>query len=285
MVLFVFILYSIYTLKELLTLSDVHLISICAVKITAFRRYFDGSIEGDAVMSGFLWRNHGETYLITNWHNVTGKNPETKEYIGGFAPSHFSCQYRAVNNEEGYSTTGIVEIPLFDDEDNPRWIEHSQGSLVDVVAIPFNDDLPETYEFIVLNEQDLETDWLPRVGDDSFIVGFPEGMTGPLATPIWKRGSLATEPKLDHEEKPMFLIDTIANKGLSGSSVIGRSSGILARGNSAIGFRNQSKIGTWENFIGIYSGRVSKEGVGSQLGRVWKATVLIDIFHQVKKRE
>lgn len=262
-----------------------HLISVCAVKITAFRRYKDGSTDGDAVMSGFLWRSHGETYLITNWHNVTGQNSETKEYIGGFAPSHFSCQYRAVNKDEGYSNTGIVEISLFDDDNNPRWIEHSKGSSVDVVAIPFNDDLPETYEFIALNEQDLETDWLPRVGDDSFIVGFPEGMTGPLATPIWKRGSLATEPKLDHEKKPMFLIDTIANKGLSGSSVIGRSSGLLTKGNSAIGFTNQSKIGTWENFIGIYSGRVSKEGVGSQLGRVWKATVLNDIFSQTKNRK
>jgi hypothetical protein len=256
------------------------MISLCSVRVTAFRKFDDKTTVGEAVLSGFLWRIDEEVYLITNWHNVTGLNPDSGETIGTFTPTHFSCGYRAGSLDEGVSATGSIDIPLYNKDNSPIWIEHPKGRLVDVVAIPFHDELPATYDFYALNERDFEAHWLPNIGGDAFIVGYPEGFSGPMKTPVWKRGSIATEPNLDHEEKPMFLLDTIGNEGLSGSAVIGRASGILRAPSDKGRLGGNSKIGTWENFIGIYSGRVSRDGIGSQLGRVWKASVIEDIFSQ-----
>ncbi|MEP6342322.1 MAG: hypothetical protein ABJ275_03330 [Maricaulaceae bacterium] len=257
-------------------MSAVDLISLCTVRLTGYRKYDDGTKTGKSVMSGFIWRNDGADFLITNWHNVTGLHPDSEEPIGSFTPTHFCCEYKAVKNDDQSIASGTVDLSLYNNEENPKWIEHPQGRLIDVVAIPFyDDDLPDNYDLLALNEQDFQKDWNPRIGSEGFIVGYPEGFSGPLTTPIWKRGSVSTEPSLDHQEKPMFLVDTIGNKGLSGSCVIGRSSGIFMKGGKLTG---TEIIGTWENFIGIYSGRVSDEGIGSQLGRVWKASVLEEIF-------
>ena len=31
--------------------------------------------------TGFIWRRNGRSYLITNWHNLTGINPKTGAHI------------------------------------------------------------------------------------------------------------------------------------------------------------------------------------------------------------
>lgn len=262
-------------------MSGVHSVSLCAVKMTAFRRFDNGTESGKAVMSGFLWRHGGNPFLVTNWHNVTGINPNTEIPMGDFTPTHFSCEFKCEVIERGTGRAGTKELSLFDADGNSQWIEHPDGRLVDVVAIPFQYELPENHQFKFINEQDYEVEWHPRIGDDGFIVGFPEGFSGLHTTPIWKRGSVATEPSLNHQDRPMFLLDTIGNAGLSGSPVIGRGSGVFNKGENGDGWTGTQVIGTWENFIGIYSGRMSSEGIGSQLGRVWKASVLEEIFHTI----
>ena len=261
-------------------LSAIQLISLCAVKMTAYRQFQDGTRTGCAKMSGFLWRKDGNTFLITNWHNVTGCNPVTEAPMSNFIPTHFSCEFRSQQIDGGGSGVLSQEISIFDDEDNPIWIEHPSGRLVDVVAIPLACELPDGYQLDVINERDFEKTWQPRIGDDGFIVGYPEGISGPNSTPIWKRGSVATEPSLNYQEQPVFLMDTIGNKGLSGSPVIGRGSGVYKKDQNGGALALTDIIGTWENFIGIYAGRVAEQGIGSQLGRVWKESVIEEILSQ-----
>jgi len=102
--------------------------------------------------------------------------------------------------------------------------------------------------------------------DECFIIGFPEGIEAPGLAPIFKRGTLASDMQSGATANNPYLIDTLGNRGLSGAPVIGKGTGILNPG----GDRNvtlQSKIGTWLNFCGVYTGRMSDHGVGSQLGR------------------
>lgn len=238
-------------------MSTVHLISLCTVKMTAYKQYRGGHRVGSAKMSGFLWRNSDKTFLITNWHNVTGCNADTGEEMAEFIPTHLSCEFRCSQIDEGGSVSRSHELPIFDEEDKPIWIEHPLGRLVDVVAIPFECELPDGYQLDVINERDFEKTWQPRIGDDGFIVGYPEGVFGPDFTPIWKRGSVATEPSLNYQEQAVFLMDTIGNKGLSGSPVIGRGSGVHKKDRNGDGWTETNIIGTWENFIGIYAGRVA----------------------------
>jgi len=102
-----------------------------------------------------------------------------------------------------------------------------------------------------------------------------QGMIGPGRTPIWKRGSVASEPDYDWRNMPAFLIDTATRDGMSGSPVVARHSGILLTGAND-GMGPDSLIGTMTKFTGIYSGRIGEDEMGVQLGLVWKPIVLDD---------
>jgi hypothetical protein len=260
--------------------QKVNHITLSSVAIIAKRISEDGTEFGPSLMSGCLWFHKNKTYLITNWHNVTGINPETDENIGGFCPNKFFIRLKyLIPKEEGKNDImeTIREIDLYDENLNPNWIEHPTGKKVDLVAIPLNLELKEGGILKYINKQDYIDDWFPETGDDCFIIGYPEGISGPWNTPIWKRGSVASPPLLDYDEKPVFLLDTIGNSGLSGSPVIGKGNGIFEKDNTKKITAN-SIIGSWQNFVGIYAGRLSKNGIGSQLGRVWKGHLINEIL-------
>jgi hypothetical protein len=254
-------------------------ISMSSVFLTAKRIYNDTmEHSSQSKMSGFFWNHNNQDYLITNWHNVTGINPDTGKNIGTFTPSHLELSFKHFAAIPSHPLPQVffskLEIPLFDASDTKIWLEHSTGKKIDVVIVPLLDRLKEL-NIAYTNGQNYESTYLPFIGDDCFIVGYPEGITGPAHTPIWKRGSVASIPKMNYDDKPMFLVDTIGNSGLSGSPVIGKGTGMHNR-NGVI--NNNTVIGSWQNFWGIYSGRISTKGIGSQLGRVWRAEVINEIF-------
>lgn len=55
------------------------------------------------------------------------------------------------------------------------------------------------------------------------VVGFPSGRTGGGFFAIWIQGTVVTEPTVDYEDLPCFLIDARTRGGQSGSPVILRS--------------------------------------------------------------
>jgi len=66
-----------------------------------------------------------------------------------------------------------------------------------------------------------------QVSDRVSIVGFPLGLTVSENEthwhkeyfPIWKTGYIASEPSINFESKPIFLIDSRTKEGNSGSPV------------------------------------------------------------------
>ena len=48
------------------------------------------------------------------------------------------------------------------------------------------------------------------------IIGFPLGMSGPSRMAIWKTGHIATEPDVDYNGEPFFIIDATTRQGMSG---------------------------------------------------------------------
>jgi hypothetical protein len=58
-----------------------------------------------------------------------------------------------------------------------------------------------------------------EVGSDLFIVGFPFGLALGNLLPIWKRGTVASEPLFRPDGLSMFYIDSFRNPGMSGSPV------------------------------------------------------------------
>ena len=117
------------------------------------------------------------------------------------------------------------------------------------------------------------------MGDDVFVLGHPRRITNDRL-PIWKRASIATEISLDFDGKPMFLVDTLGDHGMSGSPVVRR---------QADGGVTES--GAWQpmmqpayKFLGIYSGRRrTGDADDAQLGIVWKSNVIEQIIYGRKR--
>jgi hypothetical protein len=88
----------------------------------------------------FFVSRSGKTYLITNWHVVTGKNPNNNSQLGYFAVRPDELKVKVYKKQENIETVDL-NIPLFDRE-NKKWLEHPvHGQLVDVIAIEI--DIPE----------------------------------------------------------------------------------------------------------------------------------------------
>ena len=85
------------------------------------------------------------------------------------------------------------EIPLFDDEGVPLWLVYPLGKRVDIAVLPLPEPLhPQTmYPINVLANDDL----LVAIGMDVYILGYPFKIAPPKL-PVWKRGSIASEPDL-----------------------------------------------------------------------------------------
>lgn len=117
----------------------------------------------------------------------------------------------------------------------------------------------------------------PEVGDDVFVLGYPFNLNGSREMPIWKRGSIATEPYFDLDNLPKVLIDTATRQGMSGSPVIFQRIGLIDNYIDENTISDIS-IGTIRGFLGIYSGRIgSKDELQAQLGIVWKKKVIDEI--------
>lgn len=85
-----------------------------------------------------------------------------------------------------------------------------------------------------------------------FIIGFPFGMSAGECFPIWKTGHVASDPDLDMDSLPYFLVDATARMGMSGGPVILRLYGPYetSTGHAMILGNPPAK------FLGIYSGRM-----------------------------
>jgi hypothetical protein len=107
-----------------------------------------------------------------------------------------------------------------------------------------------------------------------FILGYPFKLDPP-AYPVWKRGSIASEPQLAPITTNYMLVDTASRPGMSGAPVIRRSwsnhmvePGLMAMVDTPL-----------NKFIGIYSGRLPTEHPSeAQIGLVWDGSLINEII-------
>ncbi|MCV2863341.1 serine protease [Defluviimonas sp. WL0075] len=240
-----------------------------------------GEVAYRSRASGFYWADVEQLYLITNRHNVTGLNPITGDPIGSFCPTFLRVWFNEHTGEKTGDCRYVKfvgrELSLFDKDERPTWFEHPSDPSVDVVAIRL--DGYDWQERISVVNAKKAIPYSPMAGEDCFIVGYPEGLLGPGGTPIWKRASIATEPELDYDGRPVFLVDSLTRPGLSGAPVFARINGLWGQEGAQIeiGVGSPTPFGFWTNFLGIYAGREGDDKVGFQLARVWKKAVLDEI--------
>ena len=250
--------------------------TLAACKLVFKRISHSGQCLAESVASGFLWRSNSSVFVVTCWHCVSGINPDTGRNLGTFTPNAVSITWRyssIVDGSKTISRTKTSNVSLSPDQNDAGWHEHSEGRRVDVVAIPLP-NVDKNISLTCINDIPQEERWNPSAGDEAFIVGFPEGFSASYSTPIWKRASIASEPQIDYGGRPLILLDTIGNAGLSGSPVIAKGRGFY----TPTGKPEDGILGEWTKFIGIYAGRLGSTGLHSQLGRVWRADAIEQIL-------
>lgn len=214
--------------------------------------------------TGFIVTHNSINYLITNWHMVTGRNPDTGQPIsktGAADPTTLNIWFHTAGQLGSWvlKTENLLDPKTGD----KKWIEHPNGRQVDVVALPISN-----YTDISIYPFDrnlASTDLILFPSEPVSIVGFPLGLASAGKFPIWKTGHIASDIDLDYNQKPVFLIDATTKSGMSGSPVIARRTGfiITSKGNN-IG-------GQATRFLGVYSGRIQDQ---SDVGMVWKPEVI-----------
>lgn len=239
-----------------------------------------GFTETDIIFStgtGFIFFYSDKYYLITNWHNVTGRNPQTGEPISekhAGIPNIFLTYLRIKN---GNGKANLEKILLYEDEEmtKPKWLVHPvHKEKIDVVAIELKSNDEHVYSAI--NKSGFDNNIPPEVGDDCFIIGYPFEDFRYLGLPIWKRASISTEPTVNEDQLPKILVDTATRPGLSGSPVIYQRTGIHNMKDGLLS--GDSLIGRIRGFLGVYSGRIGKGEIHAQLGIVWKSKVIEEII-------
>lgn len=223
--------------------------------------------------TAFVVEHAGQAWLVTNWHVAAGRNPITGE---ARHPSLATPdRLRVLHNGESLGQWTAVDYALFAADDQPVWREHpAYGRRVDAVAIRLNEQPGVRfypYSFTIDPMFRLSA----VVSDDVSIIGFPFGLTGGGGVALWSRGAIASEPDLDYNDLPSFLIDSRTRPGQSGSPVIVYSSG--AGGHRLHGGSLTVGGGPKTRFLGVYSGRINEQ---SDLGFVWKASAIQDIVER-----
>jgi hypothetical protein len=169
-----------------------------------------------------------------------------------------------------------VTVPLYDsDLSGPRWLDHPKfGRKVDIAAI----DVSHVVTSLKVNHVNVvESDAVlqPLVSQDVFIVGYPLGLITGAPSPVWKRGTIATDPTFDPEGLPKMYVDSATRTGMSGSVVVAK--------HIVFGQKITKKDGTETGpvlyavkdlVLGIYSGRLGADLEKAQLGIVWKRSAI-----------
>lgn len=205
-------------------------------------------------------------FLITNWHCVTGRNPDTNIPLSNLADPMIMKVYFHSKNKIGEWI--IKTLNLYDENGAKRWSEHPRGSDIDVVAIKIDEF--EDVDFYNLNDSINGNELIVEPSDNCSIIGFPKGLAFGGKFPIWKTGHIATDYHIDWNNLPLFYIDATTRKGMSGSPVMSIKDGLCHFE------RNNIMSGRFIRFMGVYSGRIDET---TEIGKVWKPNVLIDIIN------
>lgn len=242
-----------------------------------------------SIATGFFYQHNGRSFLITNFHVVSGCDPNTGFILHppGIVPDTLIL-YVATSTTQQASPRMVQwkrkQLSLYTEGDalKPIWTEHpEQGRRLDVVAIPLS-ELEETC-IKAANAPELGLEPIriyPSM--EAFVIGYPRGMSGGGHFPIWKRATIATEPDFDLDGLPRFYVDTATREGMSGSPVYAQEVGYwLPEGETD---QNKASIGKGRRFVGIYSGRLGAEDeFKAQLGIVWKESALIERVESVPR--
>jgi hypothetical protein len=236
-------------------------------------------------------------FLATNYHVVTGNEP-----LSVARPQGDRLQFYFHASRTDPSNYFPVNIPLYTKTGEPIWVQNQQFPEADVVLVPIVSTLYDGRgQLTVFSEAHTQVDMKVRPSSQAVLLGYPYGFFDTRNfLPVWKTGHLATEPTVDFQGQPVFLVDVSAFPGMSGAPVVGVSNGV---------YESERQLGAMmsgvqRKLLGIFSAMrmvkpqasvdaagtpiataVPSPGDSLQLGYVWKAQIITDIARTFNKEE
>lgn len=260
--------------------------------------------------TGFFIRATDALLLVTNWHVVSGLDPANPSVSTGPTPHYLKA---TVISKRGSVTE--LSLPLYGPSVTPRWEEHPLGGDVDIAIYPLPYALEKHFEFIDIHSAEDGDSIDEKVARDVFILGYPFsrdemrevfGEGAPYYMPVWKHGSIATEPALRLGRR-VLLIDSLSRAGMSGAPiVIAQDDKLLGAGNGANSAVFRQMLAGESNaldavrqidtealtektvkrfrFLGVYSGTIGSTRLAEvALGKCWHAETLRDLVANSKR--
>lgn len=220
---------------------------------------------------------------------MTGSSPsENKPPVG----DNIAFQFHYSETEPGKIKT--IRFPLFAKNGKPVWITSSSYPEADLAVIPLVTSLYQDCKINCISAEWAKGKLKVRPTTNVTLVGYPYGFYDKKnALPIWKTGSVASEPKIDFDGKPLFLIDVSAFPGMSGSPVFAISYGMYEMEEGG------TTVGDIRRFLGVYASMqmVGKEkyleeivhdarfGIvdyeSLEIGHVWKADLILETVKSI----
>lgn len=271
---------------------------------TFFFRADNGQSQLRSYATGFFVREPNRLFLVTNWHVLTGLDPATPASATLSPPNYMKLSLLSKKRR-------LVELtmPLYDESMNPLWREHKQRYEVDIAVYPLPLSLAQYFQMLDIRTMADNADIEEVVAKDVFLLGYPFskrdmessfGNDTPYYLPVWKRGTIASEPSLRLGER-VILIDALSRPGMSGAPVLvseerevlrmeGENAEIWSRREQgtlnpvgAISLLNTSRMprGTERQFklLGVYSGVIGSTRLEQvALGKCWHVDTLQEMI-------
>ena len=273
-------------------------------RATSYLQSFCVRLDGEHLLrshaTGFFVRVKGAILLVTNWHVVSGLNP-VDPGKSAIPPPHY-LKVTVFSREKSLTE---LSVPLYDDQMQPRWYEHPMRHAVDLAFIDLPEGLDEHFHFVDIHSVENATEIAEAVAKDVFILGYPFskaelehefGQDAPYYLPVWKRGSIATEPAVPLAGR-VLLIDSLSRAGMSGAPVLVSEDRQMMRakndqGNAFIKAIMAGDISALEQYdqdnienayikqfklLGVYSGTIGSTKMGEvALGKCWTTRALTE---------
>ncbi len=242
--------------------------------------FFYASVDGDKQI----------IFLVTNYHVLTGNAPNTSK-----TPKGDNIKFYFHKDPKNPGDIKEIRIPLYTKDQKEIWLTSTEYPDADVAAIPMLSAFTKGVSVYAITEKWAESNLKIRPTSTITLTGYPYGFFDTKNwLPIWKTGTIATEPSYDFEGKPLMLIDISAFPGMSGSPAFAIANGAYQT------IKGPTTVGQVRMFLGIYASmqmvteakyleeiaqKDSEKGIkissSLELGHIWKSDLIINMINKI----
>lgn len=221
-------------------------------------------------------------FLVTNYHVITGNSPNTNLTAKGDRIVFYVHLDRT-----DPSKVKQIALPLYSTAGTPLWEQSEEHPDADLVLVPMPPATYEGIEMYVFTEEHTRGRITVRPTSPATLLGYPYGFSDNVnRLPVWKTGNIASEPHMDFQGKPAFLVDVSAFPGMSGSPVLAVANGVYEdhNGQFVTGKGFTRLLGVFSAMPVIRSDTPGQADTSLQLGIVWKSGIIADLARRYKER-